>query len=551
MDCVSVAIRSDWCSRGKNAPLSRSVRRVGAIARTGACVAALVSGLVGSFASPTPLSAQSFPTSDPVLRKIWTLGMDSSQTYPLAQALLDSIGPRLTGTPQQAAAIDWTISKLTQWGISAQKVQYGTWKGWNRGHTHLDLVTPRVRTLEAMLMAWSPGTGGKNVEAEVVTLPAHIQSPSDFEAWLPSAKGKFVLISFPQPTCRPDDDWKQWAAPGSFARMDSARARSYAAWTSKMSKIGIDPKEFPKRLEAAGVAGLFMNNWSRGWGVEKIFFGRTTKVPTVHVSCEDYGLLHRLAENNQGPKVRLNAAAEFKGEVPVYNVIAEIKGSEKPNEYVILSAHLDSWDAASGATDNGTGTVTMLEAIRILKAVYPQPKRSIIVALWSAEEQGLVGSRAFVADRPEVVEGLQALFNQDNGTGRVVSITGQGLTEAGAFLGKWFGRLPDELTRGITLTFPGGPTGGGSDYASFVCAGAPGFSLSSLNWNYTTYTWHTNRDTFDKISFDDLKANAVLTAMLAYLASEEPTKIPRDRRVFERGWPNCEQPVRNSQAWTR
>jgi Zn-dependent M28 family amino/carboxypeptidase len=286
--------------------------------------------------------------------------------------------------------------------------------------------------------------------------------------------------------------------------------------------------------------------------VDKIFQARTEKVPTLNVSCEDYGLLYRLAENNQGPRVRVNAQAELPGEVPVFNVIAEIKGTEKPEEYVMLSAHFDSWDAASGATDNGTGTVTMMEAMRILKTAYPRPKRTIIVGHWSGEEQGLVGSRAFAADHPEVVKGLHALFNQDNGTGRIANISGQGLVNAGQYFGRWFGRLPEEITRGITLSFPGMPATGGSDNASFICSGAPGFSLSSLPWSYNTYTWHTNRDTFDKISFDDLRRNATLTAMLAYLASEDDVQLPRDRRELARStWPECAQAPRTSAQSTR
>jgi hypothetical protein len=476
--------------------------------------------------------------------------MDSSQTYPLAQALMDSIGPRLTGTPQQRAAIDWALARYAQWGIPARKEQYGTWNGWNRGYTHVDLIAPRVRTLEATMLAWSPGTNGKNVDGEVVIFP-DLKSPAELDAWLKTVKGKYVLTSYPQPTCRPDDDWKQWAAPGSFETMDSARTQGGAAWNARLTKAGVTTRNLPLRLEAAGAAGVLSNNWSRGWGVDKIFNARTQKVPTVNVSCEDYGLLYRLAENNQQPRIRVNAQAERSGEVPVFNVMAEIKGTEKPEEYVMLSAHFDSWDAGSGATDNGTGTITMMEAMRILKTVYPRPKRTIIVGHWSGEEQGLVGSRAFAADHPEVVKGLHALFNQDNGTGRIANISGQGLVNAGQYFGRWFGRLPEEITRGISLSFPGSPSGGGSDNASFICSGAPSFGLGSLPWNYGIYTWHTNRDTFDKISFDDLKRNATLTAMLAYLASEDDAMLPRDRREMASTWPQCRTPARSSMESTR
>jgi Zn-dependent M28 family amino/carboxypeptidase len=273
----------------------------------------------------------------------------------------------------------------------------------------------------------------------------------------------------------------------------------------------------------------------------------------LDLSCEDYGLVFRLTENNQSPVLEVEAGAEFLGEVPVFNTIAEIKGSERPEEYVLLSAHFDSWDGASGATDNGTGSVTMLEAMRIIKATYPNPKRTIVAGHWSGEEQGLNGSRAFAADHPEIVDGLQAVLNQDNGTGRVILISMQGLSRAGEFFARWLARIPEDITRHIELQLPGVPGRGGSDYASFICAGAPAFSLRSLGWDYHTYTWHTNRDTFDKVVIDDLKNNATLTAMLAYLASEDPERMPRDRRVLpvsertgrQMTWPECRDATRS------
>ena len=220
------------------------------------------------------------------------------------------------------------------------------------------------------------------------------------------------------------------------------------------------------------------------------------------------------------------------GTAPTYNSIAEIKGIENPAEYVMLSAHFDSWDGGTGATDNGTGTLVMMEAMRILKLVYPNPKRTIIAGHWGSEEQGLNGSRAFVEDHPEIVNNLQALFNQDNGTGRVVNISGAGFLHSYDFIGRWLAKIPATYKQGLETNFPGSPAGGGSDNASFVAAGAPAFSLSSLNWLYGSYTWHTNRDTFDKIVFDDVQNNAILTAMLVYLACEDPAKTPRDRIVL-------------------
>ena len=232
------------------------------------------------------------------------------------------------------------------------------------------------------------------------------------------------------------------------------------------------------------------------------------------------------------PLISVRTESKESGMVPTFNTIAEIKGTEKPDEYVMLSAHFDSWDGGTGATDNGTGTITMMEAMRILKKIYPNPKRTILVGHWGSEEQGLNGSKAFVEDHPEIVQNLQALFNQDNGTGRVTNISGQGFLHSYEFITRWLSKVPADIRQQITTTFPGTPGGGGSDFASFVAAGAPGFSISSLSWSYGNYTWHTNRDTYDKIVFDDVRNNAMLTAILVYMACEDPNRTSREKSVL-------------------
>ena len=489
-----------------------------------------------------------FTTDDPVIQQMWQIGMEQSQIPSLAQTLLDSVGPRLTGSPGHKAGNDWLVKMYTSWGIPARNEQYGTWEGWRRGITHVDLIRPRVRSLEGMMLAWSPGTpGGRPLEGAVVTFP-DVADSAAFAAWLPSVRGRFVAFDFAQPTCRPASQWQEYAAPGSFERMQAERTAAQQAYQQRIQRAGFGGRgganTAKRRLEEAGAAGLLQSNWSNDYGVNKIFSSATDNVPSIDLSCEDYGLVFRLAENDQGPVVRVQAESEHLGEVPVFNTVAEIRGTERPNEYILLSAHFDSWDGSSGATDNGTGTLTMLEAMRILKQAYPNPKRTIMVGHWGGEEQGLNGSRAFSEDHPEIVAGLQALLNQDNGTGRVVNMSGAGLVNAGAHIASWLSRIPSAITGNIDVSFPGSAGGGGSDHASFACHGAPAFSLGALSWGYSTYTWHTNRDTFDKVVIDDVKNNATLTAMLAYLASEDPEMISRERRSGN--WPECQSADRSS-----
>jgi len=509
----------------------------------------LTLGLSSALLLAAPTAAQTFPTDDPVIQQMWAEGMEeNSQVFELSQALLDSIGPRLMGSPAFDAAGDWLLAKYAAWGIEAEKEEYGTWTGWERGTTHIDLVSPRVRTLEGMMLAWSPGTDGP-VEAEVVLLP-EVSSSEAFERWLPEVSGKIVAMSFPEPTCREDQSWEDHATAESFERFKETRDAARRAWTQRQSAAG---RGLAGQLEAAGAVAVLTGRWSEGWGVDKIFSSPTQNIPGIHLSCEDYGLVARLAEHGQAPRIRLDAQSEFLGDVPAFNVVGRIPGQELPDEYVLLSAHLDSWDGASGATDNGTGTIMMLEAMRLLKAAYPNPRRTILVGHWGGEEQGLIGSTAFAADNADVIEGLQAAFNQDNGTWRVDFIRMQGFTGAGAHFGRWLSSLPSEITGHIELDIPGVPERGGSDHMSFICKPAAGFRLQSNYPDYRQYTWHTNRDTFDKIVFDDLRNNATLAAMLAYMASEDPDRVPTDMRVLPTGrsgqpgqWPQCRPPRRSA-----
>ena len=505
--------------------------------------------------SPVQTQAQTLATDDPVLQGIWERAMHHSQVEELAQTLTDSIGPRLVGTPGIDRAHDWVVRQFAEWGVEAENRQYGTWQGWRRGISHIDMLEPWVRSLEGINLAWSAATDGP-VTGDVVVLP-EFDDAAAFEAWLPSAAGRFVMISLAPFSCRPESNWEAHATPESLERYRERRAEETQAWNARVQATGESIQNLPLRLEEAGAAGIVTINWSGGWGTNRVFSSRTREIPTFELSCEDYGMLFRLASRDQGPVLRVNFEAEFLGEVPVFNTIATIPGTELPDEYVVLSAHIDTWDGAPGATDNTTGVALMMEAVRILREVYPEPKRTIIVGLWGGEEQGLNGSRAFAEDHPEVVEGMQILLNQDNGTGRISNISMQGFPEASGHMARWLAHMPQEVTRHINLTLPGMPGAGGTDHAAFVCFGAPAFNLSGLPWDYFTYTWHTNRDTFDKIVLDDLKNNVVVVASLAYLASQDPERVSREQRTAfplspqtgqPMSWPSC-QPATRSAPW--
>jgi hypothetical protein len=476
---------------------------------------------------------------------------ENSQLEVLGQELLDGIGPRLVGTPQMKKAHDWAVNKYNQWGINARNENYGTWRGWERGITHADMVYPRVQSLQGTQLAWSPSTSKEGITAEVLVLPI-VKDSIEFAKWLLSVKGKIVMISKLEPTGRPDYNWKEFATEVSFKKMKSDRTAASKAWNKNIKNTGYTSRKIHEILESHGAIGLISSRWSKGFGVSKIFSARTKKIPTIDLELEDYTMVYRLALRGEKPILNITAMSKELGQAPTFNTIATIKGSEKSDEYVILSAHFDSWDGGTGATDNGTGTLVMMEAMRILKKLYTKPKRTILVGHWGSEEQGLNGSRAFVEDHPEIVDKVQAVFNQDNGTGRVVNISGQGFLYAYDYIGRWLNKVPQEVTQHIETDFPGTPGRGGSDYASFIAAGVPAFSLSSLGWSYSNYTWHTNRDTYDKIIFDDVRNNVILTAILAYAASEDEETTSREQIILpvskrtgrQMKWPSQKSPKR-------
>jgi len=520
-----------------------------------ACIATLV-------ALSRPARAQDNPTGDPVVQKIYDEGMKRSQAARLAQVLMDSIGPRLTGSSANRAANDWLLRVYKAWGVDVKNEQYGTWRDWTRGPSGLGLAAPRRRVLEATMNAWSTATPADGITAEVALIPSKsvLGDSAGFARWLVSVKGKLVLLSAPQPSCRPDSDVKAWADSAVYNHAAAQRDSAVSDWNARWAVGKSNTRSASALLERAGAAGVLSNSWSRGWGVDKIQSARAKTIPSFDVSCEDYSLLARLAANDQHPRVHAVADAVLApAESPVFNTIARIQGSEKPNEYVMLSAHLDSWDSGSGATDNGTGTITMLEAMRILKTAYPRPKRTILVGHWSGEEEGEIGSSAFAADHPEVLKGLQALFNQDNGTGEIDSVQTNGFIDAAASLARWMSRMPADITKNIALMMPGVAHDESTDSDAFDCHGAPAFFLTSSDWSYTDYTWHTNRDTYDKINFDNVKRNATLVAMFAYQASEDPAFVSRTRRVppvdprtgQPQRVPSCETPPRSFGASQR
>lgn len=480
-----------------------------------------------------------------ILAGITKDALENSALEPLARELLDGIGPRLVGSPKMNQAHDWAINTYKNWGIPAENQQYGQWRGWERGISTITMTAPWTKSLAGTQLAWSPKTPKGGISAEVILLP-YAPDSVGFLKLAPQIKGKIVLVSQLQPTGRPDDNWEKYARKEAYEQMKTDRAKQEEAWNKRIANTGYNARNVAVACEKAGAAGVIGSFWSKEYGADKIFGTSTKKIPVMDLSLEDYGLLYRLTEAGKKPVVTIVTDSKETGMQPTYNTVATLKGGAKADEYVILSAHLDSWDGATGATDNGTGVLIVMEAMRLLKKWCPHPTRTIVAGHWGGEEQGLNGSRAFVQDHPEMMPKVQAVFNQDGGSGRNNFINGAGFLHGYHFLSKWVKGIPKEADVSIQLAFPGEPSGGGSDQAPFLTKGIPSFYMGTNNWDYSTVSWHTNLDTYDKIVFDDLKRSVIVTAVMAYMASEDPEFASREPIRLEGNlkWPEPVPPVR-------
>ncbi len=512
--------------------------------------------LLGGLVAQTMFAQAQIDTN--IINQIRNEVAGHSQLEVLGQQLTDDIGPRLIGSPQLQKGNDWLVQTYKSWGITARNEQYGTWPGWERGTTQIVMTAPRISQLDGIQLAWSPATAkGKPVEADVIALPI-LKDSLALQQWLPQAKGKIVLIAQPQVSGRPESSWKEYALEADYKSFLERKEKAANAWTDGLKAMGTSFNKIQTQLEDAGAAAIVSSYWTGGWSSNRIFGTKTKKIPHVDIRMEDYQMLWRFTQRGITPRLQLTTTSKHLGPAPAQNTIAEIKSSSNPEQYVMLSAHFDSWDGGTGATDNGTGTLLMMEVMRILKKYYPNPKRSILVGHWGSEEQGLNGSKAFAADHKDLMPKISVLFNQDNGTGRISKLTGLGFLDAYDYFGRWFSYLPAENREAIETTFPGNPGGrGGSDYAAFLPYDVPAFFLLSNSWDYGMYTWHTTLDTYDKIVWEEVKRNAVTVATLVYLACEEPEMFSRRKAQLlmnaEKGerskWPEPSEPNRTGKGY--
>jgi hypothetical protein len=444
-------------------------------------------------------------------------GTERSHAGQDLQYLVDVVGPRLTGSAGMRRANEWTAGKFREYGVDSTWLE--PWKfgqAWERGPMTLALVAPYRLQLVGWSWAWSPGTRGP-VAGDVVYMDA--RTADDFaRRFAGKLAGKWVMTAAPSPVLNPD------ASP---THADSA-ARDSAIRALYQTRPTDDEQRFASTLTGTlaseKVAG-FIRDGAKEFALATMSGSpaRIQPFPYITVPHESYTLFHRLLAAGQPVRIEANITNTLTSDsVMVYNTVAEIRGSEHPDEVVLLGAHLDSWDLGGGATDNATGSIAVLEAARILRASGVKPRRTIRFALFSGEEQGLYGSAKYAAAHAAELPKYQAVLVLDNGTGRITGMAMQGRDE---LQDAWRALFQPIAQLGPFNVRPGNK--GGTDHLSFLRYGVPGFNYDQLSRGYD-HTHHSQVDTFDHAVVGDVAQAATVMAATAYQLANLPSLLPRN-----------------------
>jgi hypothetical protein len=503
-----------------------------------ALLAAFVIAALAGAQAPTPSDAARAEALA-LDQKILVSAKEGSEIMANLAYLSDIIGPRLTGSAALKRANEWTAEKMKSYGLANVRLEPWTIPvGWERGPAYARIIEPdNGRTLHIAAMGWTPGTKGR-LEADVVALTARNANE------LAPYKGKLknaVVLRGPPAVVRPITA----AAPPAAGGEGRARGDSRPGEAAKPAADSQPPRRPPFEqslafrremmdfLRQEGAAVMMMDagkphglmTMTGSWrGADRA--SGPEPMPAVFVCHEHYALLYRLATRPAPARTRIEIEINNRfipGPITVYNTVGEIPGSEKPDEFVIVGAHLDSWDLAQGTTDNGTGTSVVLETARILARCGVRPKRTIRFVLFSGEEQGLHGSRAYVQQHKDELPRTSAALIHDTGTGRVIGWGLQGRAAVKPLLEAELVSLKEVGFQELSLRGMGG-----SDHMAFEQAGVPGFAVQQDMTEYRL-THHSQSDTFDKAREADLIQGAQVMAVTAMRLANLPTLLPRDR----------------------
>jgi hypothetical protein len=486
-------------------------------------------------------------------------GFHNSKVMDYASGLMDSIGERLTGSPNMKRANEWTRDQLTAMGLSNAHLEaWGPFgRGWANQYVNARMTSPDITPLLVYAKAWTPGTNGV-VTAKCIR--ADITDKKDFDKYKGKLAGMIVMLG-PDPEVKPiteapfkrytDDDLAkivEYQIPGERPPFRFADFIKRQQFVKDLNQFFADEKVLAVidhgRITTGGGTVFVQSGGSYKTG-------ETTTIPQLTLAVEQWTRIDRLLKQKKDVTLELNVQNTFYDDDPMqYDTIAELPGTDKKDEVVMLGGHLDSWHAGTGATDNGAGTIVMMEAMRILTALDIKPRRTIRIGLWSGEEQGLLGSQGYVekhfGSRPHMDDALMkdmptllrreagevtvkpeqakvsGYFNVDNGTGKIRGIYLQENAAVEPIFEAWMRPFKDLGMTTITMR-----NTGGTDHQSFDAVGIPGFQFIQDPMDYETRTHHSNMDVYDRLQPEDLKQISVIVAAFVYDAAMRDQMLPR------------------------
>jgi hypothetical protein len=481
-----------------------------------------------------------------------------SQVMNTMYYLTDRYGPRLTNSPQFRAAGEWAVTQLKEWGLSNVHLEKwsttggrgGAIPGWQMTGYSGAMVEPTYMPLIGYPQAWTAGTNGP-ITGEAML--ASVQTPEDMEKWHGKLKGKIVLTAEPPELPFPDKPLAERYTDAQLAEMipdilptgGGRGARGGRAGQPANPLFNMTPEERQALLEKQRNfwrdEGVLLTITANGRGESGTVFASngaprtgdpTKNLPQVAITAENYNRIARLLQHNVPVKLAFDIKTQFDmSNTDSFNVIAEIPGATKPDEVVMVGGHFDSWHMGTGATDNAAGSAVAMEVMRLLKSTNVKMDRTVRMALWGGEEEGLLGSAAYVKEHfadPAVMkttaehDKFAGYFNVDNGTGRIRGIYLQQNEMCRPIFEQWFAALKDLTPGVITIRDTGG-----TDHQSFDRVGLPGFQFIQDPMDYETRTHHSNMDVYDRIQQTDMEQMSVVEAAFVYLAATRPEKLPR------------------------
>jgi hypothetical protein len=551
--------------------------------------AVLISAAVFSHAADKPKGTPTAAGVDPyaeaqpateslnigMYQRIRDEGLNHSHVMEFASALMDGIGPRLTASPNAKKANEWTRDTLTKIGLeNAHLEDWGEFgMGWQQMNTWARMVSPDTAVLILQATPWSPATPGA-VTGDVLWVDIH--EDKDLDKYKGKLAGKIVLYGamrevppvdkplFERNTGKDLEEISEYEVSGGAGRSPDmqARVRAYLERMKMADKVAqffadekvaavIEPSRDAKN--GGGSGGTLFDDNGATLGRTPYLADKKVKIPVAVAAIESYGRLYRLVQAHVPVSVEINLDTKFSGDHEhAYNTVAEIPGTDPKlkEQVVMVGGHLDSWIAGTGATDNGAGTVVAMEAVRILKALGVKPRRTIRIALWTGEEQGLFGSKGYCKEHfgsaalstapdqqalPEFMRRatgplevkpeqklISAYFNVDNGSGKIRGIYTQGNAAVAPIFAQWIDPLKDLGVTTLTMR-----NTGGTDHLSFDAVGIPGFQFIQDDLDYESRTHHSNQDVVERLQATDLKQIATVEAIFVYNAAMRDQMMPR------------------------